>query len=611
MKQLFISIFLFLITTSLFSQSSFTKAVSLENEIQKDLNTNLKKEFLKKSKLEIINFLKQKNTPSALNKMLIKKYYKNYKYKTFFINEEGISNIAYELLEKIQNDPVLKPIKKDLFNINKILSQIELILSKNKDIKELVKLDFMLIGTYHSYMKTLARGAINWKAFQEKLKTINEEQEIFANWQKYTALKNIRKLLYKAVKNNDINLAIKEVNYTFPKAKELSKTIIKLEEIAKNGGYTKIPKLNRTLRKNNIYAQVKHLRQRLIQSNDLKKNICENLHQDEEIVIFENQVTANISTNTINKVSCEEYYDNELYKAVKAFQKRHGLKADGIVGKRTIKQLNTPIKKRIETVRINLERMRWMPRTLGEKHLLINIPEFNLRYLKNQEVKLQMPVIVGEKKYPTPIFSHKISSIVLNPYWRIPQGIVKNEIIPKLVKDPSYLEKEDIKIFENWDHESTRYDTSEVDWSMYLNNDLIGTAKEAPMRFIQTPGNKNPLGKMKFMFPNRYSVYLHDTPFKELFNNRIRAFSHGCIRLSKPYKLLETIVKEESVFTYEQSQEILKDIERTDIDLSKKIPVHIIYLTSWIDENGVLQFRDDIYNYDEIQKKFIYERASL
>ena len=610
MKQLFISIFLFLITTSLFSQSNLKNVVYLENKPQEDLNIDLKKEFLKKSKLEIINFLKQKNPPSTLNKTLIKKYYKNYKYKTFFINEEGIKNIAYELLEKIQNDPVLQAIKKDLFNINKILSQIELISSK-KYTKELVKLDFMLIGAYHSYMKTLASGAIDWKAFQEELNTIKEEQEIFANWQKYNSFKNIRKLLYKAVKNNDINLAINEVNYTFPKAKELSKTIIELEEIFKNGGYIKIPKLNKSLRKNNSYAQVKYLRQRLIQSKDLKENLCEKTHQDEEIILVNNQINANISTNTINKNSCEEYYDKELYKAVKTFQKRHGLKADGIVGRKTIKQLNIPIKKRIETVRINLERMRWMPRTLGKRHLLINIPDFNLRYLKNQEIKLQMPVIVGNKKYPTPIFSHKVSSIVLNPYWRIPQGIVKNEIIPKLVEDPSYLEKEDIKIFENWDYESTRYESNEFDWSMYLNNDLIGTAKEAPMRFIQTPGKKNPLGKMKFMFPNRYSVYLHDTPYKELFNNSIRAFSHGCIRLSKPHELLETIAKEESVFTYEQSQEILKDIERTDIDLSKKIPVHIIYLTSWMDEKGVLQFRDDIYNYDKLHKKFIYEKPSF
>ncbi len=251
--------------------------------------------------------------------------------------------------------------------------------------------------------------------------------------------------------------------------------------------------------------------------------------------------------------------------------------------------------------------MRWLPRNLGGKYIIVNIPDFQLKMYNNSEKILDLAVVVGEKEHPTPIFSHKVSTIVLNPYWRIPQRIVRREIIPKLVEDSMYLVENEIKAFENWDHESMEYDVSAVDWSMYLDNELIGTSESAPMRFIQIPGEKNPLGRMKFLFPNKYSVYLHDTPTKFLFKKSSRAFSHGCIRVSQPHELLKAIAKEDKTFKYEEAQEILNDIEKKDFDLKNKIPVHIVYLTSWIDDEGNIQFRDDIYNYDKMQIKYIYE----
>ncbi len=607
MKQ-FLKLFL-LIFFSFILYAQENNESSSFTQIDKDESNNLEIFF----KEEIKRFLKQEKTPSNLSKNLTLKYYDYNQYNAFFVNEQGIKKIAIDLLNVIRNDPVLKPFEGKIFNLSSIDSQYNKLKSNNiLEIEELVKFDFMLVGVYHLYMQILSKGSINWEKFQDELKKLNEKEDIIANWQKYNVYKNIRKLLYTAVQKDDIYYAINKVNYTFPKAKELSNVIQELELIARNGGYTKIPNIKTSLKKNNSYPEIKYLRERLLQSKDLKENNCLN-NNKEEIDINENKITANISTHSItnDKISCEDYYDESLFEAVKSFQKRHGLVDDGIVGKKTISELNVNIEEKIKTIRINLERMRWLPRTLGENFLLINIPEFHLKYFKEGEIKLQMPVIVGEKEHPTPIFSHKISSIVLNPYWRIPQRIVKNEIIPKLVEDPSYLEKEEIKIFENWDHESMSFDTSLIDWSMYLDNDLIGTPESAPMRFIQIPGKKNPLGRIKFMFPNKYSVYLHDTPFKGLFQKNVRAFSHGCIRVSKPYKLLKIIAEEENAFTYEESKKILKDIEKTDIDLNRKIPVHIIYLTAWIDEKDVLHFRDDIYNYDKMHEKFIYEKENF
>lgn len=548
-------------------------------------------DFTKEFKSEIKKLIKIKN-PSKLSYGLTRKYYKYHNYNPFFISSNGIKPMAFELLEKIKDDQVLKPILSNFIDIETVDKQISFINQNSFDISELVKLDFMLISAYHIYMRHLATGVIDWEKFEEELLKLEEENEIIAKWQKYQVHTNYRKLLYKAVKNDNINIAINSVNYTFPKVTELSSTIKKYENLKTNGGFTQIPKLTKSLRKGNYYSQIPYLRQRLYQSGDLENTDC----------IVENKIDKNG-----NILNCQDFYDENLFMAAKNFQKRHGLFEDGIVGKNTIKWLNLSIEDRIKTIRLNLERMRWMPRDLGEKYIMVNIPDFELKVYKENKNILQMAVVVGEKEHPTPIFSHRVSSVVLNPYWRIPQRIVRREIIPKLVEDSMYLVENEIKAFENWDHKSMEYDVSAVDWSMYLDNELIGTSEEAPMRFIQIPGDKNPLGRMKFLFPNKYSVYLHDTPLKSLFKKRTRAFSHGCIRVSQPHELLKMIAQEDGTFTYDEAKETLKDAEKKDLDLKDKIPVHIVYLTSWIDDEGKIQFRDDIYNYDKLQLKYLYE----
>ena len=594
-----LSVFIFglVITHSILNASTSKIEKSVFNDVKQTVQISKQEIFTNQSIKALKKVLKSKNIPSKLSRNYTKKYYKEHNYVPFWVDENGIKTMAFSLLDSIKNDAVLEPFSQTLFNLAKIDEQINLNQEKY-NIDSLMFFDIMLTSTYHQYMSYLSKGLINWKEFQEELEELNEKKEIIANWKKYDVRKNIRKLLYKAVKQNDIFVAIDEVNYTFPKAKELSKTIKEYEEILQNGGYVEVPSVSKSLKKGNYYPQIKTLRQRLLQSKDLENNHCQ-----DNIIEEKSEIETKVQKD------CLELYDENLFQAVMSFQKNHGLVEDGIVGKNTIKKLNIPIENKIKKMRVNLERMRWMPRSLGEKYLVVNIPDYKLKMYNKGEVKLDMDVVVGEYKNPTPIFSHKMSSIVLNPYWRIPQRIVKREIIPKLVEDPNYLSSSEIKVFENWSHKSMEFDISSMDWSMYLNNDLIGNSNEAPMRFIQIPSNKNPLGRMKFMFPNRYSVYLHDTPYKDLFKNKKRAFSHGCIRLSKPHELLKTIAQEDSQINYEKAEEILSDIEKTDLDLSKKIPVHIIYLTTWIDENGKIQFRDDIYNYDRMHERILYKKS--
>ncbi|QDF29276.1 L,D-transpeptidase family protein [Halarcobacter anaerophilus] len=605
MRILYISLFLLLFNQSL----STLNAENIDNLIFKEKKRT---DLEPKNHIQFLKNLLKKNQNFEINNHLIALYYKKHGFKTFFVEKKSIKPLAFNLLNKIENDEVLKPNIKNFFNLDNIHTQIKKV-QNNPSLENLINFDFLFVSIYHKYMTLLSKGSIDWEIFKEELEKLKENSNINTNWEKYDARKNIRKLLYKAVKKDDIYSAINEVNYSFPKAKELEKKIKEYEKIAKSGGYIKIPREKRVLKKGQYSSEIQLLRKRLLQSNYIKADNC--IKEEEFIFSDETPVKVKIDKNTASinindnlQKNCDKYYDEELYEAIKEFQKDNGLTQDGVIGKKTIKALNIPIEEKIKKMRLNLERMRWMPRNLGEKYIVVNIPAFNMKMYEEDKKILQMRVIVGEKKHPTPIFSHRMSEIILNPYWRIPQSIVKKEVIPNLVKNPNYLKDEDINVHENWDYESIQYDTTGIDWSIFLNNDLIGDDKEAPMRFIQIPGNKNPLGRIKFLFPNKYSVYLHDTPAKYLFSQKNRAFSHGCIRLSKPHELLKAISKEENKIDFENSEKILEGKNRTDIDLERKIPVHIVYLTAWVNDENRVQFRDDIYDYDKIQEKILFDR---
>ena len=188
-----------------------------------------------------------------------------------------------------------------------------------------------------------------------------------------------------------------------------------------------------------------------------------------------------------------------------------------------------------------------------------------------------------------------MQTIVLNPHWNIPKSIIQKEMIPKLMKNPNAMAKQGIEIHTGWGKDATKIDGGSVDWSQYR------YSKSMPFRFAQVPGYKNALGKIKFLFPNQFSVYMHDTPNKNLFNRNKRAFSHGCIRLHKPRKLLETFSTFNENVDFEKSQKRLKGKKKAYLKLNSKVPVDVVYLTAYVDYDGVLQFRNDVYGYDKMQ----------
>ena len=288
-----------------------------------------------------------------------------------------------------------------------------------------------------------------------------------------------------------------------------------------------------------------------------------------------------------------DIFDYGLAEAVKRFQKRHGLTIDGVVGPQTMRSLNIAVSERITQVRVNMERWRWMPRTLEKRHLMVNMTGFELQVMENDLSVLSMPVIIGNSFRSTPSFSGLMSQMKYNPYWTIPTNLVLKDIIPKQIRDPSYLAKKSIKLFRGWEN-AQEIDPQTVNWKKLVKIDK----DHFPYWLRQEPGPKNSLGLVKFLFSNPYDIYLHGTPDIHLFDRIVRTFSSGCIRVKDPVRLAAYLLNDDS---QQKEEEILANIFQTDnqsVILPIAVPIYLVYWTAWVDQDGHLNFRDDIYSRD-------------
>ena len=279
-------------------------------------------------------------------------------------------------------------------------------------------------------------------------------------------------------------------------------------------------------------------------------------------------------------------YTDSLKTAVQLFQRRMGLLESGKIDKLTLQELNQPIDFRIKQMMVNMERLRWIPEKMESNYLLINIPEYRLHIFENEKQIWQTNVVVGKAVTKTSIFKGNLSQIILNPYWGIPTSIVRNEILPKLKRNANYLENNNMEAFAG----KEVINPNNINWNKYENS--------VPFDFRQKPGKDNALGKMKFMFPNNYHIYLHDTPSKGHFGDTKRAFSHGCIRVENPKKLAMYLLKNQPVWNEQKVDEVLETDTQTGIKVKPSIPVYIAYFTAWVDVNGQLNFRHDLYDLD-------------
>ncbi len=289
----------------------------------------------------------------------------------------------------------------------------------------------------------------------------------------------------------------------------------------------------------------------------------------------------------------DDVFDEDVEAALKSFQRRHGLEPDGTVGPATRTALNVPIERRIAQMELNLERSRWLPQDLGRRHILVNIAAFELQVVNGRDVELAMRVVVGHPDNRTPLLTDTIQYLVLNPYWHVPRDIAAGELLPKVRENASYLAQQRLRVFTDSGPDAREVDPATVDWSAVTSSDF-------PFVLRQDPGAFNSLGRVKFMFPNPFSVYLHDTPARGLFNQAERDLSHGCIRVEQPVELAEYLLRQTGRWNRAALVRALDDTAAVDLEvqLPEPMPVHLYYWTAWADEDGTVQFRRDIYGDD-------------
>jgi murein L,D-transpeptidase YcbB/YkuD len=361
---------------------------------------------------------------------------------------------------------------------------------------------------------------------------------------------------------DDVDDAVKALAPKYAAYQALKAELARLDKIAAAGGWPKVSTAGATLKPGVDDPRVAEIRRRLAASGELGSAAPDGT-----------------------------LYDPPLVEAMKAFQRRHGLADDGLLGRQAILALNATPAEIGRRIAINMERWRWLPDSLGDDHIVVNVPDQTMEVVEQGRAMISMRVIVGDVDHPTPGLHARMVSLVLNPVWRIPASIATNEILPKLQKDPGYLIANDLELVsDSFPPGSPESQGVGIDWSEY-------TKMPWPMR--QRAGSDNALGKIKFNLPNGDDIYLHDTPLHKLFDRSSRALSHGCVRLQSAEDLALYVLRDKAAWTKDKLDQQIDAGDTKSVSLTKSLPVWLLYFTAWVDGDGTLQLRPDLYGRDQ------------
>ena len=525
----------------LFHINLYAEVLSIENisaHIEKGLQTRLK----------------------GQNKPIIQNIYAQTGNKPLWIGNKN--KIKTSHLIQALNDPLFNYKNKsfDQTSIKLLFYQLDNgEISPRKQASAYAKLDLVLTSSMVRLVRFIVQGDVDWNMVQEKLKTLEQSDDITARWEMTPKGFPDEEELISAIKNDTI---YEYLNSLIPMEKRYRKLVKLLKDYRVMDKFPKIKYSKDPLKIGDSSSQIKEIKKRLQISGDYPK-----------------------------KAPIDSKFDQTLKNAVITYQKRYLLKITGMVDRTTTYYLNQPVKNNIQAIITNLDKTKLYPKEFEDEHVEVNIPDFNLRYYKDQKMVMKKGLVVGRIDRPTPLFSDKISYMVLNPTWTIPDNLIKRDLIPVLRQNPMYLEENNIHAFKG---------KKEIEITQEMLDPYEKSEKRVPYRFVQFPGDTNALGRVKFMFPNKYAVYLHDTDNKSLLARRYKIYSSGCMRVETPFDLVDTLL-EHTWKSYSKSQidEILESNKPTTISLKKPIPVHIIYFTVY-EENGLAYFKNDIYLYDKI-----------
>lgn len=420
----------------------------------------------------------------------------------------------------------------------------------SEEVADRLRLELLLSSAFFDYVRDIRGGRLDpqqvsplWKIARPEVDTVT--------------------MLRLALLAGDFRDALDALPPSHPAYHRLREALARYRRIAALGGWPVIPS-GPALESGMHDSRIALLRHRLMVEGDL----------------------------TLPASSDERRFDRQLRYAVERFQVRHGLKVDGVVGRQTLKALNVPVGARIEQLRINMERWRWLPQRLGGRYIIVNIPAYELIAYDNDEAQLSMPVIIGTRERRTPVIAGRLHTVVFNPYWTVPRNIALRDVIPRQRRNPNYMPSYRIRVFADWNG-GAELDPKQIDWRGVNANYL-------PYMLRQDPGPKNPLGHTKFLFTNPYSVYLHDTPDESLFADSVRAFSSGCVRVEEPLRLARFVLADEGGWRWDEKmvRAVINKGSTHEIPLSTPMQVYLLYLTAWVSEDGAVYFRNDIYGED-------------
>lgn len=502
--------------------------------------------------------------PSVLNVggyglTLVEDTYRFYRQRHFtaaWLSMQGLSDQGQRLRKVLQSahQEGLRPEEYRVKTIDKFADQLRIFEGQGKapEPLHLARLDILLTDAFLRYAGDVVGGRVKAAKVYPK------------EWRAAPRSDNLVETLQLSLSSGQAVKALQDMLPDDPGYRRLRDYLAAYRQLAADGGWPQLPG-GPVVRPGESDWRVPWLQQHLIQTGDLP---------------------------ALNR-STEWIFDEVTAEALTRFQQRHALKADGVLGPETLVALNLPVEERIRQIEINLERWRWLSRNLGQRYLAVNIADFSLEVVEEGEVVLAMPVVVGTDYRRTPVFSATLRYLDFAPYWNVPQTILREDKLPLIKADLNYLSAHHYEIVTQRHGVVERIEPKTIDWDGV-------TAETFPGMLRQKPGPWNALGQVKFMFPNKFHVYLHDTPARHLFEHKKRSYSSGCIRVKRPFDLAVYLLQNQEGWDAQRVAEAMAGDETLRVLLDEPLPVHILYRTVWVDGEGRLQFRNDIYQRDAV-----------
>jgi len=419
----------------------------------------------------------------------------------------------------------------------------------------LADMDFLLTDAFLVYGSHLLRGRV-------------DPETVEAQWSVERRKADLVDILFHALENDRIRETLDSLAPEHPEYRNLRAALARYRKYAAGKGWPEVPD-GPSLRKGDRTPRVALLKARL--------------------------TAEELLDPSVTTMSPPEEFDPETERVLMEFQERHGLEVDGVLGPKTRRALNVSAGERVNQILVNMERWRWLPQEFERRHILVDIAEFRLRVMEEGLEHLNMKVVVGKPYWKTPVFRGTMTYLVLNPFWNVPYSIAVRELLPRLKENPDYLKEQSLEWVQGWGPEERILDPEQVIPSREL-------LARGTIRLRQKPGLQNSLGRIKFMFPNRFNVYLHDTPARQLFQHSARAFSHGCIRVENPLVLAEYLLAKHPKWNRTRILEVLETHSPLEVRLPDPVPVYILYWTARAGEDGRVQFREDVYQRDGVLK---------